>query len=337
MAAELIRCVYWFNPLLWIACRRLRDDSEQACDDAVLNRGVGATDYATHLLEVARASARRRTLLPAPALAIARRPTLERRITAMLNARLTRTPITRSACVATVAAFLAVTIPISGFGRAAQNAPATFSGTLFDAIGRVLPEVPITLTNISTTSKQDARSDQAGHFSFTGLAAGTYELDTDMPGFAARYRLTLGAGQSVQRDVALQLGSIQETITVWGGGGAPATPQTVRRARVGAEPGYTCGESSPAGCIDMPIKRKDVKPLYPPHLEAARRGGVVLLEGHIGVDGLLNGLHVVAPVDPDFANAALDAVRQWEFRPTRLDGVTVETRINIAVNFKAGN
>ncbi len=40
MAAEALRAVYWFNPLAWIACGRLRQESEHACDDAVLNAGV---------------------------------------------------------------------------------------------------------------------------------------------------------------------------------------------------------------------------------------------------------------------------------------------------------
>ncbi len=54
LAAEVLRAIYWFNPVLWIACRRLRVESECACDDAVLARGVEGSEYATHLLTLAR-------------------------------------------------------------------------------------------------------------------------------------------------------------------------------------------------------------------------------------------------------------------------------------------
>ena len=47
--AETLRALLWWNPLAWLACRALRDDSELACDDAVLQAGVGATAYADHL------------------------------------------------------------------------------------------------------------------------------------------------------------------------------------------------------------------------------------------------------------------------------------------------
>ena len=52
--SECVRAVHWFNPLVWTTSRRLRDESEQACDDAVLRRGLKAVDYASHLLAVAR-------------------------------------------------------------------------------------------------------------------------------------------------------------------------------------------------------------------------------------------------------------------------------------------
>jgi beta-lactamase regulating signal transducer with metallopeptidase domain len=67
MVAEALRAFHWFNPILWIVCRRLRLESEHACDDEVMRRGVAGTDYATHLVELARSLRQRRQLwLPAP-------------------------------------------------------------------------------------------------------------------------------------------------------------------------------------------------------------------------------------------------------------------------------
>ena len=91
IAGEILRTAYWFNPLVWIACARLRQESEQACDDEVLSSGVDGPDYATHLVELARLlKAEAAPRLPAPA--VARSSSLERRIRAMLDARLTRHP-----------------------------------------------------------------------------------------------------------------------------------------------------------------------------------------------------------------------------------------------------
>ena len=60
MSVELLRAIFWFNPLLWVLSRRLRLESEHACDDEVMSRGVDAPDYATHLVDLARALGRRR-------------------------------------------------------------------------------------------------------------------------------------------------------------------------------------------------------------------------------------------------------------------------------------
>jgi len=91
LAAEVLRILYWFNPLLWTACRRLRLESERACDDAVLARGTEAPDYATHLLALAR------SLHPGrrPGCRAGHGPpsSLEGRIRAMLNSTLNRRPV----------------------------------------------------------------------------------------------------------------------------------------------------------------------------------------------------------------------------------------------------
>jgi TonB family protein len=110
--AELVRAVYWFNPLVWIACRQLRDESEQACDDAVLRRGLSPVDYASHLLAVARhLIADGRPWASAPA--VADPSTLERRVAAMLKNSRNRQPLTRAAAAFTLAAMFAIAVPLA--------------------------------------------------------------------------------------------------------------------------------------------------------------------------------------------------------------------------------
>ena len=105
LAGEVARAINWFNPLFWIACARLRRESEYACDDIVLDLGIGGTSYATHLIDLARTfSVHGRTWLPAPS--IARPSTLERRVRAMLNPHTDRRPVSaqRRAATGAVAA-----------------------------------------------------------------------------------------------------------------------------------------------------------------------------------------------------------------------------------------
>lgn len=118
LGAEVARCVYWFNPLFWLAARRLRQESERACDDAVLREGVDAASYASHLLEIARAVRHARTL--PVALGMAQSTSLEGRVRAMFDERFDRRPVTLRAACAAVACMLAVAVPIAA-GTAAWD------------------------------------------------------------------------------------------------------------------------------------------------------------------------------------------------------------------------
>jgi beta-lactamase regulating signal transducer with metallopeptidase domain len=332
MMAELLRAVYWFNPLVWVACRQLRRESEHACDDAVLGLGVEGTEYASTLLALARAFRQhRRSFFPAPAMA--RPSSLERRVSAMLNRRLNRTPLTRSSGIAIVIGLLAVALPIAGLVASAQ-ATGSFSGQLVDTIGRILPDTPMVLSDAQSHQKHQARSDQSGHFSFTGLTGGDYVLEVERPGFAlTQGRVTLAAGQNLMQDVALQLGRLQETITITDGPPSPARPGSGRRSEYKPDP-PACSQSTAGGCIQQPLKLRDVKPQYPPQFAGSGREVLVLLEARIGVDGFINDLRVVSQGNAEFAAAAVEAVRQWEFSQTLLDGVPVEVRMNVSATFR---
>jgi len=178
MLAESVRAAYWFNPTMWIACRRLRLESEQATDDLVLHAGINGSEYASHLLELARTFARVRPWVPAPA--IARPSSLERRVSAMLNTRISRAPITRAARLGIVTALSAVAIAVAS----AQGTFSTFSGTVFDPLNGYLPGVTMTLTNTQSGAKHEIRSDRTGHFEFVGLPPGSYSLQAILPGFS---------------------------------------------------------------------------------------------------------------------------------------------------------
>jgi TonB family protein len=333
MTAELLRSVYWFNPFLWVACRRLRQDSEQACDDAVLNLGVDGPDYAGHLLDLARDVTRYRTRwsgFPAPA--IARPSSLERRVTAMLNARLNRRPLTRSARFVAAVSLLAVTIPIAGFGQSF----VTLSGSVVDPSGRIVPGVTLVLSNSQRQEKREVRSDAAGRFEFAGVPAGDYVLSTEFMGFKPlRENLTLG-GKNVERNLSMEIGSLQETITVVSGPASP--PRSPSDRRSGPQwPEYDpCSASPVGGCIKPPTKIVDVRPVYPEQLSDAKVGGVVVMTARLGTDGSIVRVQLADPndpIDPALVHAARTAISQWQFTPTQLGGVPVETDMKVTVNF----
>jgi beta-lactamase regulating signal transducer with metallopeptidase domain len=122
IAASVLRAMHWFNPIVWMGHRRLRQESEQACDDLVLESGITPADYAAHLLAVARDTIRRRHVWSA-ATAIAHPSTLEGRVRAMLNARLNRRPMSALARCTSALFALTATVAIAGAGVSTLAAP----------------------------------------------------------------------------------------------------------------------------------------------------------------------------------------------------------------------
>lgn len=88
------------------------------------------------------------------------------------------------------------------------------------------------------------------------------------------------------------------------------------------------------GNIPEPRRLSHVPPAYPDSARQARIQGVVVLEAMIGPTGQVEDVKVVRGVHPLIDQAAIDAVRQWVYAPTLLDGKPVPVIMTVTVNFR---
>jgi periplasmic protein TonB len=143
---------------------------------------------------------------------------------------------------------------------------------------------------------------------------------------------------------------------------APAVPVDATAGVVGGVPGGVLG-GAPGGLLNQalntpssapvpektaeptPVKRirlasrvveanliHDVPPQYPPEAGRARIEGTVVLMAVIGKDGRVEDLRVESGL-PLLAQAAIDAVKQWRYKPYLIDGQPVEVDSRITINF----
>ena len=159
--------------------------------------------------------------------------------------------------------------------------------------------------------------------------------------------VALGANESVNGTVRLELGTLSEMITVRGEFTAAAAPvveppatQATAADRRGRE--SAVGDPEPA---DRAIRRDPRWRLhqgatqdpgrqarYPEIAQAAGVQGIVILEALIEKDGTVGDVRVLRSVAL-LDQAAIDAVQQWRFTPTLLNGQPVEVLMAVTVNF----
>jgi hypothetical protein len=125
VVAQAAEALYWFNPLVWYAARRMRIERERACDDLVLMHGSRASEYAAHLLDIAR-SMKARPFTPAAGLAVARKSQLSRRLLDVLDATRRRAAVSPGLAAVVWLATALVVIPVAGAASATDEpAPET--------------------------------------------------------------------------------------------------------------------------------------------------------------------------------------------------------------------
>ena len=116
LVGQLALALFWFNPLVWIANRRMQLEREHACDDYVLRHGTAPSQYAEELLAMVRSlgSTRESGVQPAfAALAMARRSEFEGRMLSILDPALSRSPLSRVRGLVGALAALLVVVPLA--------------------------------------------------------------------------------------------------------------------------------------------------------------------------------------------------------------------------------
>jgi TonB family protein len=323
--AEAAAALHWFNPLAWIALRRLRAEREAACDDAVLAHGVGPCDYAEHLIGIV---AGLRSPESATSVAMAQTTQLEHRIRSILNPHLRRGGVSmKSKWSVSAVAALALTTLV-GIQAPAQSGTAALSGTVYDPSSARVPQASVIVRNAASKGVEITRTNETGEFSFANLPTGTYTLEVARAGFQLykQENIVLNAGSAQNVSAILNVGRINETVNVNAQRTAPKpaaadTNRPPQRLRIG-------GNMQAAKIVKM------VRPEYPANMKAAGVEGTVLLEAVIGRDGHLMNLQVTnTQVHADLIAAATQAVQGWQWEPTYLNGEPVEVVTMITINF----
>lgn len=348
ICAELMRAIYWFHPLAWVAAKRLRTEGERACDDWVLNSGVEASYYAKQLLELA-------STLGNPvrnwssAIAFARQTNLEGRFSAMLNSSINRESLSLRTKMLMALAAICMLVPLAAVRVPAQNAAGKFSGIISDPSGMPIANATVIMDNHKWDGVhgiQMTTSDAEGKYSFVALPAGEYEVRVTKPGFA-EFRATISSldsgHDSPRNDITLQIGGVNEEIDVIADGGRKegikhgVAGGVSGGASSGAKDGVSGGKTIRVrigGEVQAPKIIEKVQPVYPEKAKTAGIEGTVFLHAIISKDGNPYSLRVMNnQIDPDLARAAVEAVSKWRYRPTLLNGEPVEVDTTIMVNF----
>jgi len=326
LCAEFARALYWFHPLVWLAASQLRHESERACDDAVLQHGVAPSAYASQLLDLAR-TLKNPGRAWSTALAIARPTHLERRFAAMLNPSLNRSHLSTKTKLVIASLAFALLLPLAALRLSAQSLSGKISGTITDPSGAGVANATVIMHNHEAKTIDMTTSDRDGNFTFKSLPPGDYEFEVLKPGFESYDipQVTLDAGRDFSQAVMLKLGAVNERVQVTPGNSATPVERSadgkVQRIRLG-------------GTVEAAQLVTKVTPVYPESAKSAKVQGTVVLHAVISMDGRPLSLRVMnSQIDPALAKSAVEAVSQWRYTPTLLNGDPIEVDTTIQVNY----
>ena len=329
--ARVICAVYWFHPLVWMAWRRLELEAERACDDAVPLRSE-PTGYADQLVAIARRlSATEKSPLPA----MASRADLALRVNAVLDGGQRRGRAGRLCVTAATATAVVLGVTVSPLRMVA--APQV------SATPRIRTDTKLVVTQVKVLFPNGN--------TIEGLSANDFELSEDGVPQAIRiceFQKELGADPSSGYYL---LGYYPRNIKADGQfRKIDIIVKTATAAKVEHRAGYYMTEPfglaqssvavSPVAGGTVPTYDKPPVLLhkyeaeYPEEALKAKYQGTVLLDAEIDDAGQVGNVRVARSLGLGLDEKAIEAVKQWRFKPATKSGKPVGVQVQVEVSFR---
>jgi TonB family protein len=242
---------------------------------------------------------------------------------------------------------VAMQIPQAPPGQpTASSATGLLSGIVTDPTGAVVAgatvevelshrrgQIPLTMDGrgAAVPALYLTTSNSVGQWSFPALPAGSYTLEIAVPGFKAFNRtisVAQGANDEVKANLAMGRASESVTVTAERPNASAALTTAQPAAQASSKPIRVSAGVQPAKLIRHP------SPVFPQSARAQGMQGSVTFEALIDKAGFIKDTPLlVSDAQPELVQAALDAIKQWQYTPALLNGEPVEILTEITVNF----
>jgi TonB family protein len=344
---ELAVAALWFHPWMWLLRARIRVAREQVVDSRVVTMLGNREDYVRCLVDLSG-----HDLAPhfSQAGAGMLRP---RELRARVDVIFQEVHMSRMRFAVAASSFVAVTIATGLMVVAAMPLRAA-SQTAPDAprkqINRVYPEYPHDSLErgIKGVVIVDITVNAAGDVTSAAVVGGPQELHASALKAAYGIKYTKGSSSTAMQITfeyvltgttwGVKIGEALPNMGLRPAQNAQAWDDALSKARRalealegGPQPDAT-GAYRIGGGLMPPKKIKDARPQYPAIAQQARVQGVVILEVRIEEHGNVSDAKVLRSI-PLLDQAALEAVKQWQYTPTLLNGVAVPILMTVTVNF----
>ena len=194
-----------------------------------------------------------------------------------------------------------------------QAKTGKLSGKLHDQRRMAASNVTIILLDATGTTRDMTVTDSAGAFEFARLSAGEYGLETSSTVY----------GAVPKQSITIKNQAVKVNLIIPDAGPSPVDERSTARIHVEEH-------AQTAKLV------RSVKAIYPESAKRHLSQGAVQLQTFIGGNGSVMAARVInTDIDPDLAKAAIDAVKQFRYQPTVIDGNPVEVISQLTVFFNA--